>query len=57
MKRWISFLTFLLLLVTFALPAAAWNNPFTDVPAGDYYYKYVQYVNENSIFNVRMSEL
>lgn len=51
MKRWISFLTFLLLLVTFALQAAAWNNPFTDVPAGDYYYKYVQYVNENSIFN------
>lgn len=51
MKKICALLTSLLLIMTFTLPAAAWSNPFTDVPADDYYYKYVQYVNENGIFN------
>ena len=45
MKKICALLTSLLLIMTFTLPAAAWSNPFTDVPADDYYYKYVQYVN------------
>lgn len=51
MKKICALLTSLLLILTLTLPAAAWSNPFTDVPADDYYYKYVQYVNENGIFN------
>ena len=37
MKKICALLTSLLLIMTFTLPAAAWSNPFTDVPAGSYY--------------------